>query len=214
MIVVKYFHEEPAALEQLAADAGPDARAGAEPRTLEAFLSAPSHFRGYLAATDLETGATGATAGSSAEAWVDAVIAALGRGGWWTGLPDATWQPADPARVLAASAPGTTVVTGPGAPAPDLEVVEAAGGLRRSLPALRALLDAGMTVLVAEPAPDGADWSVFDARPLADRLRSAFAARPAEGVRRFVIPFREARGEHRFYFERYDLALYAHHEVP
>lgn len=81
----------------------------------------------------------------------------------------------------------------------------AAAERRYGIPALRLLLDAGVTVLFPEPAHDGWDWSVFSAAPLRERLVAAFRARPAPGVRRFVLPFQRARSEHTFYFERWRL---------
>ena len=56
MQVVKYFFEEPVALEALSADSDPDSRRRAGGPTLEQFLDAPAYARGYLAASDLETG--------------------------------------------------------------------------------------------------------------------------------------------------------------
>ena len=41
--------------------------------------------------------------------------------------------------------------------------------------------------------------------PLRERLVAAFRRHPAPGVRRFVLPYRRARSEHTFYFERWTL---------
>ena len=212
MTVVKYFHEEPAGLEVLAADTAAEAREAAEPLTLEAFLARPSVNRGYLAATVLPGIKTGATAPGAADAWVEPVIGALAKAGWWADSGSGSWTAADPAAALRTSAPGRILVTANGMPsiaAPD----RPEAGARRRLAGILALMDSGCTVFLAEPAPDGADWAVYSREPLADRLRGALAERTDRSARCFVIPLREARGEHRFYFERYDLSLYARYEV-
>jgi hypothetical protein len=212
MIVVKYFHEEPAGLELLADDTTDSGRAAGEAISLEAFLGRPSYYRGYLAGTDLATMATGATAPGVPGAWVDPVVRALSGTGWWAADPGGSWPAVDPGEILSAGLPGMLLVTAgrmPARPAPRL----ATDGVRRSLAPLRALLDEGATVFLAEPAPDGVDWAAFAREPVAARVREAFVASPVPDARRFVIPLREASGEHGFYFERYDLGLYARHEV-
>jgi hypothetical protein len=88
------------------------------------------------------------------------------------------------------------------------------GEIRDHNSVIRAILDAGDILLRAEPAHDGVDWAVYSAKPLADRLTAAFrAATSSDTVARFVIPQRMARGEHKFYFERYDLDLFAAYRV-
>lgn len=74
------------------------------------------------------------------------------------------------------------------------------------------LLDLGCTLVFPEQAHMGHDWSVFSSHPLADRMRESMADLP-EDTRAFVIPYVEARGEHKFYFEQYDVDLFARHEV-
>jgi hypothetical protein len=58
----------------------------------------------------------------------------------------------------------------------------------------------------------GHDWSIFSSHPLADRVKDAMANLP-DDTRGYVIPYVEARGEHKFYFEQYDLELFSKHEV-
>ncbi len=212
MIVVKYFHEEPAGLEPLAEDTDPEARLASEPTTLEAFLARPPYYRGYLAATELPSLKTGATTPGAPRAWVEPLIDTVGKGDWCVAGDDGSWLAVDPVEALSRGEPGHLLVIAGGAP-PFASPDAGSGDVRRSLSGIRSLLDAGATVLRAEPAPDGVDWAIFCPHPLADRLRRTFAEHPADGTRRFVIPLREARGEHRFYFERYDLDLYSRHEV-
>lgn len=234
MIVVKYFHEEPAALEILAADEAPDARGPDAPSSLEDFLSSPKYYRGYLTASELAgaTGvapaATGATDLASVTAPAGASVltgaTAVGDPGVWSVPLQSVLQrdsvrvndgsgprTAPLAEVLLTSPAGTVVVVGgqTGAEVPAL-----AGEIRDHNRAIRAILDAGDVLLRAEPAHDGVDWTLYSARPLADRVTAAFQAAPSsDAVQRFVIPQRMARGEHKFYFERYDLDLFAAYRV-
>ncbi|MFT4606035.1 MAG: hypothetical protein ACI9W4_002781 [Rhodothermales bacterium] len=211
MIVVKYFHEEPAALEVLAHEEAPDARGPATPKSLQSFLSAPKYYRGYLTATDLANDLTGATALHDASAWLDPICSVLGGGEVWVNDGSGSRAGALPEVLSGAVVVGTVVMLGSeaGADVPTLK-----GDIREHNRALRALLDAGMVVLRAEPAHDGADWALYSGAPLADRVRDAFRESPAsESVARFVIPQRMARGEHKFYFERYELELFKAYRV-
>ena len=218
MDVVKLFVEEPVGLETVAPDADPDARRRtADLGSLDALLGRPTppYARAYLAGTHLGTGPprVGLTALAEPGAWLAPLLTwAAGRG--WTRLdadgrggavPEAEAAAAlrDPAGVLALALGDV----------PLDALAEAAatgeGGVERrdALPALRRVLDAeGGAALFPEPAHDGRDWSVFARRPLEARLREAFAAHPAPpGTRRFVAPYRRARGEHTFYFEQWAL---------
>ena len=74
------------------------------------------------------------------------------------------------------------------------------------------LLDMGATVVFPEPAHVGHDWSIFSAKPLSARFTEALATAPAD-CRSFVVPYVKARGEHKFYFEQYDLGLFSEYEV-
>ena len=82
------------------------------------------------------------------------------------------------------------------------------GEHRDALPALRRVLDAApdAAVLFPQPAHDGYDWSVFARAPLREPFVAALGRHPAPpGARRFVAPYRRARGEHTFYFEQWAL---------
>ena len=227
MDVVKVFVEEPVGLEAVAADADPDARRrSADLGLLEALLGrpAPPYARAYLAGTRLlGPGGTappriGLTALAEPDAWREPLLAwAAGRA--WTRLSaggeggavseaEAAASLRDPASVLALALGDVPL------DALAEAAATGAGGVERrdALPALRRVLDAGDeagpggAALFPEPAHDGWDWSVFARRPLEARLREAFAAHPAPpGVRRFVAPYRRARGEHTFYFEQWAL---------
>jgi hypothetical protein len=211
MRVVKYFYEEPASLELLVSDGSAIYREPAQAMSLEAFLGAPKYYRGYLAASDLEEGLTGATALKDASAWLDAVREMLASETVYRSRPDAhAFTEVALREALATGHPSDLLAVGPGG-APQLTRIE--GDLRQRLSALRPLMDAGFTLLIAEPATDAVDWSFFSARPMADRLRTAFRS-AGPGAARFVIPHLKARAEHKFYFERYDLALFEEFRVP
>ncbi len=205
MDIVKYFYEEPVLLEAFAAETDPDARRRAAPTLgLEAFLTPPPYCRGYLAGSRGDR--SGLTAITRPEAFVTPLLDVLA-GLRWTaarrsGEIAETAEPAevlrDPAAVAALAGSSASVQID------DLGMV-ASAERRDGIPALRRLLDAGATVLFPEPAHGGWDWSLFSPTPLKDRLVAAFRAHPAEGVRRFVVPYQRAQSEHKFYFERWAL---------
>ncbi len=210
MVVVKYFHEEPAALEILAEDEALDARGPGAPNSLEAFRSSPKYYRGYLTASDLERAVTGATAVGDPGVWSVPLRSILEHESVWTndGLGA---KPGLLSDVLSGAPVGTVVVVGTstGASVPGLP-----GEIRVHNRVIRAILDAGDVLLRAEPAHDGVDWALYSVKPLADRITAAFqAASSSDAVMRYVIPQRMARGEHKFYFERYDLELFAAYRV-
>lgn len=227
-------------MEILAADEAFGARGPAEPNSLEAFLSAPKYYRGYLTASDLERGLTGASALREPQVWTEPLRAVLGQEA--ISYNDGSGSRAGSlSSVLLSATAETSVVVGPSTsgPAPALP-----GEIRDHNPVIRKILDGGALLLRAEPAHDGVDWALYSATPLAGRFRVAFEAaasqaaephaaephaaeshdtRPPsaaasdtgapETVVKFVIPQREARGEHKFYFERYDLDLFAAYRV-
>lgn len=216
MDVLKYFYEEPAALEVLADDADPDARGRAAPAaSLDAFLAGPRYHRGYLAGTRLAPLRVGLTALGDPEAWRAPLLDALGDHGWHAAEPDGALRPLAPGALRAALTAPPPLLVASDAPVP----AALAGGVvagpdrRRSLAALRPLLDVARVVLLPEPAHDGHDWSLFSATPLRERFEAALRRRPRPDVRRFVLPFQRARSEERFYFEQYDLARFADFEV-
>ncbi|NNE69068.1 MAG: hypothetical protein HKN29_01760 [Rhodothermales bacterium] len=208
MIVVKYFFEEPAALELLAPDDIPNARSPGTSTSLEAFLKGPRYHRGYLTASDLEAGTTGATTSGGGPDWIQPLIEAIGsdRAFRGPGTPRETAL----SQVLADPSKGVVLLVGPSAP-PD-QIPDLSGEVRDHAGTIRDLLDAGFVVLRPEPAHEGQDWSIFSPRPLSESVAAAFkSAQP--GPARFVIPHRQARGEHKFYFERYDLSLFGDYRV-
>ncbi|MBO6574350.1 MAG: hypothetical protein JJ896_02955 [Rhodothermales bacterium] len=204
MQVVKYFHEEPASLEILATDLSAEARQPDMRQSLEQFLRGPRYYRGYLAGTDLEADRTGAT--TVASAWIPSLVTLLASDHVYRERAGSLDQ-VDTGHALAAGLQGDVLTAGlrPHEPLSP-------GPVRERLPSLRPRLDGGGIVLIAEPAHDGVDWALFSPAPQADRLRTLFST-AASGPARFVIPHVEARGEHKFYFERYDLELYAHYRT-
>ena len=212
MDILKYFYEEPVALESLSDALDPDARRREAPRTtLADFLQAgaPRRFaRGYLAGTDRAAGRVGLTAIAHPAAFVEPLLALCDGGTWTHATPSGAIIHPDEAAVRAfLRDPSETAVL---VCADDLLdealVTGVAGEARRyALSALRSLLDAARLVLLPEPAHHGFDWSLFAADPLRVRLVEAFRKHPVEGVRRFVLPFQQARSEHQFYFETWRL---------
>ena len=214
MDVIKVFTEEPVGLESLVPDLDPDARRRRAPEdTLEAFLARPNapYARVYLAGTALgPPHRVGLTALSDPDAWIVPLLDWSNERGW-SGLvagQSRGFLAEEVAAVLRRPAgvsggPVTALALGtepPGA------LAEAAGAEQRRhrLDALRALLDMGCAVLFPEPAHDGHDWSVFAPAPLAAPLVDAFRQRPG-AARCLVAPYRQARGEHKFYLEQWAL---------
>ena len=208
MRVVKYFYEEPASLEALAPLEARSARDPGAAISMEDFLAAPRYYRGYLAGSVLIDGAwqTGVTALLDPCDWLESLCSVLGAK-TVRRVRNRKERSTPLRRALVSAQPGDLVLVGNAGAAPDLE-----GPTRQTLTGLTPLLDAGATVLLAEPAPDGADWTVLSPVPLADSLRQAFA-QVQSAAQRFVIPHLRARGEHKFYFERYDLALFEAYRV-
>ena len=106
------------------------------------------------------------------------------------------------------SAPGEVRALALGDVPLDALTAAAEGEHRDALVALRRVLDAvpDAAVLFPEPAHDGHDWSVFARTPLRAPFADALGRHPARpGVRRFLAPYRRARGEHTCYFEQWAL---------
>lgn len=202
--IVKYFYEEPVHLEALSAEADPDARRRVAPdRSLDDLLRPASYYRGYLAGSHGDR--VGLTAIAAPEAFVVPLLAVL-KGDWTSAAADGTVtavsDPVGPLRDVGE----TAALAVSAAPVDPDALAEVARVERRyGIPSLLRLLDAGATVLFPESAHDGSDWSLFAPEPLRDRLVAAFRAHPAPAVRRFVLPYRRARSEHTFYFERWQL---------
>lgn len=213
MQVVKYFFEEPMALEMLSSDSDPDARRRAGSPTLEEFLDAPTYARGYLAASDLETGRIGASVLPESIALIlDAVLPSPRRhfAPGVAGLSVTRVDGRDALRdALTDRSKRSVVVCGSGTGADSgssvARLIE--HEIREVLAEVAALLDGGHVVLVSEPSHDGHDWSVFSPHPMADAIRASMAEH-LEDVSGYVIPFQRARAEHRFYFEQVDPEVY------
>jgi hypothetical protein len=212
MDIVKYFYEEPAAL---APPASGETRAshGAGADAPTAFLDGPRLYRGYLAGTHLPEGDAadlriGATALDAPDAWLGAVLA-LFDGTTWSRLDaDGGAEVMGDAESVAAALrdPAQThALAAAPMPVPAERLQRAAGTPRRAAVETFFEGEAAHALLLPEPAHDGFDWSLFSAVPLRDRFAAALARRPAEGARRFVVPYRRARSEHLFYFEQWQL---------
>lgn len=217
MQLIKYFFEEPAALEGFE----PDTAASSVdpfPKTAfpEAWLHRPPYYRGYLTGTNLAAGTFGLTTLTPATRFTTPLIATQS-GCVWMGL-----DPEGPPRTLTVDAVAALLahpgdlrllagIREPVAP----ETLRAAGDRERrlALPGLRALLDAGAVVLYPEPAHHGFDWSLFSAQPLQPALSQALQCQRGPTLRIFVIPFVQARSEEKFYFETYDLERYRAYEL-
>jgi len=212
MDIVKVFIEEPVGLEALVRDDDPDAhRRDAELGSLEALLAGSAfesdYARAYLAGTHLgDPIRIGITALSEAEAFIQPLLAWAGDRLWTYLSTDGHTTGALPAEAaIHLRQPDGTAALAIG-PVDGIALTTVASGPRRdAIPALRALLDAGATVLLPESAHDGYDWSVFARCPLRESLVSSFAAHPAGNTRRFFVPYQKARGEHTFYFEQWQL---------
>ncbi len=209
MDILKYFFEEPLSLEALSPDLDPDARRRDAPsRSLEDLFEAPRYFRGYLAGTNLADGRVGLTALAHPEAFVEPLLDWLGGLRWTRGTSGGAVERLDEAaaRAVLAHPVGTAALACAAGPLPEADVAAAAGGARRyAVPALRRLLQAARVVFFPEPAHHGHDWSFFSARPMRAALVEALRRHPAAGTRRFVLPYRQARSEEKFYFESWQL---------
>lgn len=217
MYLVKYFYEEPASLEVLTPDLDADARQRHGPAlSLEAFLQTPRYHRGYLSGSHLATGEQGLTTVAPACGYQPPLLAWLAGKTWQHVHADGTVQTVDAetVRTVLQNPTDTALLTATAAPLPSAMLQAAPRGERRdTLAALRSLLDVGATACFPEPAHHGFDWSFFSGEPMRNALAAAFQAHPCANVRRFVIPFQQARSEHKFYFDAYDLDKYAAFEI-
>lgn len=208
MDVLKVFTDEPLPLDAAADEPVP--RGGArEMAPLEDLLKRPAYARAYLAGSRLDGDAwkVGLTALADDYLYLRP-IRRLTRGMEWSvPMIDAaiSWHEVtdrfrDPP-VEGILAAGYDPVD-PGALAVMLSATE-----RDWWRALRGILDAQPEALVFVPtlAHDGDDWTVYTGQPLRDRLLSALRRFPAPNARRLVMPYQKARGEHKFYLERWAL---------
>ena len=200
--LVKYFHEAPVHLEALSAETAPDARRRDEPAMpLAALLTPANYYRGYLAGSHGDR--VGLTAIPDPAAFPGPRLAVFGGLAWRGAREEEVTEVSDLDAVLRDPS-GVQALAGGAAGEADLRAV-AAVERRYAVPALTRLLDGGAVVLFPEQAHDGFDWSLFSATPVKDRLVAALRAHPGDGVRRFVMPYRRARSEHKFYFDRWTL---------
>lgn len=210
MDILKYFYEEPAALEALAPDLDPNARGKAPaPRlSLDALLSGPQYHRGYLAGTDLAAGRVGLTALARPATFAAPLMDWLGGVAWQRGDAAGAVASLDAAgaeAVLRDPAQTAVLVCSEKAVEGALVAAAAEGERRRTLPALQRLLDRARVVFFPERAHDGFDWSLFSARPMREAFTNALRRHPAAGARRFALPYQKARSEQKFYFEQWQL---------
>lgn len=230
MDIIKLFYEEPIYLEALVDDAHPDARRRHEalsaPDALlpgnfaetpaaealhdqspDALRRPTAAYRLYIAGTDLTADRVGATAVGHPGLWINPLLHTLDHSDWRAvrdgQVHDVT--PLEVATLLAAPEGVSALATGPRPPASTPLAAVAAAERRAGVPRLLELIQAGTTVLFPEPAHHGSDWSVFGPKPLKDVLAGHLAERQPGGARVFAVPYQQARGEHKFYFERWAL---------
>lgn len=215
MRVIKYFFEEPTVLDLGNGSPGdPPSEEG-----LQALFRGHRHYRGYLAATDLDQDLVG---GSSLEDQAAArILASVLEGPVWfsnqaPGQEEGTLRlltdPSDILQALSTMSADSVMITGMEPTSETASALTAGGDRKSGIHLIAALLDQGCTLVFPEPAHTGHDWSVFSAQPVAERVGESMARLP-ENTRAFVIPYQKARGEHKFYFEQHDPELFAEHEV-
>ena len=208
MDVLKVFTEEPFPLDASAGEPVPRGEAR-EMTPLEDLLNRPMYARAYLAGSRLvgDDWRVGLTALENDSVYLRP-LQDLSRGmEWsvpmidaaisWTEISDRFRDPP----VEGIHAAGRDPVN-PGA----LTTLLGETG-RRWWRALRDILDAQPECLVFVPtlAHDGYDWTVYSGEPLRARLIAALHRHPAGDARRLVMPYQKARGEHKFYLERWAL---------
>ena len=215
MRVIKYFFEEPTLLDfpsegegHQPAKSGPDR-----------LLRKHRHYRGYLAASDLDHDMVGGSAledNAAAE-----ILSRVLEGPIWFSNRVAG-QESVSLKLLTDHKSIVQALSTMGGDSIMMMDVDPTEKLVRALTdsndrkagmhMISKLLDGGCTLVFPEQAHMGHDWSIFSSHPMAERVREAMADLP-QNTRAFVIPYVEARGEHKFYFEQYDLELFARHEV-
>lgn len=179
--------------------------------SLEEFLDAPETaqaYRGYLAGTNRATTRFGLTTLQEAEAYVQPVMEALGQSWWARCTPDGQVEPMEETAVRAVlrTPEETAVLVTADDPVDPERIAAVANRDRRRTPStLPALLDVAHLVAFPESARDGLDWRFFCASPMRERLAHAFRAHPTDDVRRFFLPYENARTKSKFYFETWQL---------
>ncbi|NQV74151.1 hypothetical protein HQ496_13610 [bacterium] len=215
MRVIKYFYEEPTLLDF------PESASESPIDSGERFIKLmreKTHHRGYLAASDLVNNTVG---GSSLEDQVAAKALADVLDGpiWFVNLDPTAGNALNCALETNRAAIVRSLVTMSSTSVlisnlnPNDDVLGLLTTDRKaSFGAIVRLLDMGATVVFPEPAHVGHDWSIFSAKPLSARFTEALRKAPVD-CRAFVVPYVKARGEHKFYFEQYDLGLFSEYEV-
>lgn len=218
MRVIKYFFEEPTLLDFQESASESIVGVGSFNVTL---AGAARHYRGYLAASDLESRTIG---GSSLEDQAAAKILAqvLEGPGWYfskgSGANESikTQLLSSPESILQAlvTMPSESLlVTNFNPQGQELTALVHRSSEKSTFGAIVRLLDFGATVILPEPAHVGHDWSVFSSKPLSESIKMAAHVLAPKDCRCFVVPYGKARGEHKFYFEQYDLELFKEFEV-
>jgi len=215
MRVIKYFFEEPTLLDFPAEEeSGQPSKS-----SLDRLLRKNRHFRGYLAASDLDNDMVGGSAledNAAAEILSNVLEGPI----WFSNrvagqdVVSLTLLTDQKSIVQALSTMGGDSIMMMDVD-PTEELVRAltdSNDRKAGMQMIAKLLDGGCTLVFPERAHMGHDWSVFSSQPLAERMKDAMANLP-DDTRAFVIPYIEARGEHKFYFEQYDMELFSRHEV-
>jgi len=217
MRVIKYFFEEPTLLDF--PESASESPVDSGEQLLE-LMRDKRHFRGYLAASDLENNTVG---GSSLEDQAAARVLAevIGKPLWFLKRGQDAGNPVQfelltdlKAIVLALTTmtADSVVISDLDPKDHDMEHLVGSSDRKQDFGAIVRLLNMGATVVFPEPAHVGHDWSVFSAKPLSGNIRAQMAGVPKD-CRCFVVPYVKARGEHKFYFEQYDLELFSEFEV-
>lgn len=212
MRVIKYFFEEPTQLDVPPAEAG-------KPSSGHGSKKSHRHFRGYLGATDLGAGTIGASALEDHAA--ARILARVLSGPIWfsnraAGQTDVSLSlltgTENIVRALATMGSESVMLMDVDPSEEMVRTLTDGTDHKVGMRMIAELLDAGCTLVFPEQAHTGHDWSVFSPRPMAEDIQEAMADLPEE-TRGYVIPYVEARGEHKYYFEQHDIDLFAQYEV-
>lgn len=198
MYVLKYFFEEPAPLGL--------------------------GYRGYVAATDLDTGRRGASVLPETLTRLVTGLLPTERTCFWRdngngvvfggdhdmAFEDLTASDSALSAALTRRARGTLIVGGHYQAAEHGAAVAQLleHDIREAAMAARLLIDAGLTLLLPEPSHDGLDWALYAPAALSARAIGLLGNMVGSDLEAFVIPFQKARAEHKFYFELYDRSLF------
>lgn len=215
MRIIKYFFEEPTFLEFPEA---PSSKLPSDSGRLIQLLKDQRYFRGYLAASDSDNDMIGGSALSDYAA--AKVLATVLIGPVWLinkapGIVAAHALLSSSEKVVQAlvtMSSESIMISELNPDGQDLGHLIEQSDREQVFRTIARLLDIGATVVFPEPAHVGHDWSVYSARGLSDEIRRALSEAPSD-YRSYVIPYAKARGEHQFYFEQYDIDLFARYEV-